>query len=388
MASKRPMPTDRPAADAPPACVPRPDTDCVLRVDLDAVRANYRVLAARAAPAAIAPVVKADGYGTGAVEITRTLCAEGADSFFVATLAEAIDIRNALAPRLRPAVYVLNGCPPGRADLFAAHDLIPVLNSLDQIEVYRTTSAPRPAVLHIDTGMNRLGLDRAEVEELKKPGRLNGLDVRMWMSHLACADEPDHPMNVRQRDRFRAALADLPKAPASLANSGGCLLDKSFHFDLVRPGIALYGGNPQAARPNLFRPVVTYSARLCRLRTVAKGDSVGYGACFTASRDSLLAIVAAGYADGLFRSAGNRGFVSLEGHKAPMAGRVSMDLIVLDLTDLPQAVVNKVAREGEIELIGAQTTVDDWAAFADTIAYEILTGLGRRSRRIYDGHAD
>lgn len=364
----------------------RPGDTGLLTIDLDAIAANYSALAKLSAPARCAAVVKADAYGTGAAKVAAKLVGQGCDTFFVATLGEAAVVRSA-APKA--AIYVLDGLFPGGAEAFAKADVRPVLSSLEQVaewNAYCGVNGSLPAAIHIDTGMNRLGLRPGEVDTLARDlSRIRSFELALVISHLACADEAGSAMNDRQRQDFSALKAKLPAAPASLANSAGALLGKPWHFDLVRPGIALYGGETIAGRPNPMRPVVTLKVRIAQIRRCEAGATVGYGGAGKLARDSLIATAAIGYADGLFRSLGasngKAGLVAhIGGHPAPLIGRVSMDLITLDITDLPDGVASA---GGMVELLGQHTTVDDMARIAGTIGYEVLTRLGHRYTRQY-----
>ena len=353
----------------------------LLSIDLDALAANYAALRLAATGAEVAPVVKADGYGLGAGEVARRLHADGARRFFVARAAEGEALREALGAR-EAVIYVLDGCPPGDAARLDAAALIPVLNSLDQVEAW-ARGAPRtgrPAGLHVDTGMNRLGLCMEEAQALAQSSdRLARLDVTLVMSHLACADDAASPMNAHQLGRFQATRALFPQARASLANSAGVHLGPDYAFDMVRPGIGLYGagpgglgGSPQA--------VATFEAPVLQLRTVRPGESVGYGAAFTALSTMRTATVGAGYADGVLRALGGGGYGVWHGHRLPLLGRVSMDLIVLDVTDAPGV------RLGDpVQLLGPHVLLDETAALAGTIPYEVLVRLGARTPRTYLG---
>ncbi len=359
----------------------------VLRIDLDAVAANYRALAERLGPGtACAAAVKADAYGLGAVPVARRLAREGCAAFFVATIGEGAALRRHL-PSPDIDIAVLNGVLAGTEAAFVEHRLIPVANDLGQVARWRKAveraGAPLDAMLHVDTGMNRLGLPPRELDWLAEtPELLEGPNWRCLLSHLACADEPEHPMNAAQLARFRAARARLPRMPASLANSGGIFLGADYAFDLARPGIALYGGNPRGGGPNPMRQAVTLLGRVLQVRDVAPGESVGYGAAHRVEAPGRVAIVAAGYADGYLRSSGGRGHAWLGGVRAPVIGRVSMDLVAVDATRVPP----EAARPGALaELLGGRVTPDDAARAAGTISYEMLAGLGRRYRRVYEG---
>jgi alanine racemase len=368
----------------------------VLDIDLGGILANWRLLAQRAAPALCAAVVKANGYGLGAAPVARALAAAGCRLFFVATLDEAIALREAIGGTAE--IAVLNGPLPGTAADFAAHDLIPVLNDPGQIEEWRDfhrtagvspamrPGRPRsrvagfPAILHVDTGMSRLGLTAREFAGLADDLPRLGIGWRAVMSHLACADTPDHPLNEQQRARFADAVRRLPGVPASLAASSGIFLGPGYHFDLVRPGAALYGVNPQLGRANPMRQVVRLSAKILQVREIDRGESVGYGAAHLMETAGRVATVAVGYADGWLRSLSHRGCGFLAGKRVPLLGRVSMDLVSFDVSAVDPALVHPGAT---IELLGEHYRVDDAAADAGTIGYEILTALGPRYHRVY-----
>lgn len=356
-------------------------TGSILTVDLDALAANHATLRAQAG-AEVAPVVKADGYGLGAGVVARRLHAEGARRFFVARASEGEALRRDLGAR-PAAVFVLDGASPKTAARLAAADLTPVLNSIDQVAAWavQASGGPTlPAALHVDTGMNRLGLTLAEAEALARaPERLAGLRIAHVMSHLACADTPDHPMNARQLTAFREARALFPDATASLANSAGVFLGPDYAFDLVRPGIGLYGGGPRGRSDPRLQPVATLEAIILQVRDVRAGDTVGYGATFTAPNPMRVAVLAAGYADGLLRAGSPGGFAAMGGRRVPLLGRISMDLIAIDVTGLP-------AREGDrVQLLGPDVPIDAAAAAAGTLAYELLVRLAPRAERRWIG---
>ena len=356
-----------------------------LTIDLGAVVANWRALRDRVAPAECAAVVKADAYGLGIDQVAPALSAAGCRSFFVAHLGEAVTLR-----RLLPAdrdIYVLNGIPPGTAAAFLAHDLLPVLNSASQIGAWRTLAAAEgralPAALQIDTGMSRFGLSPDEVAALAaRPGAYDGIETRLVMSHLGCADTPSHPANALQRDGFARLRPLLPAAPSSLAASSGIFLGRGFHLDMVRPGAALYGVPPTEARPNPMRAAVRLQGRVVQTHTIPVGAFVGYGAAFVAARLSRIATVAIGYADGFLRAGGGSGHASLPGHDTllPIVGRISMDCLAVDVTDLPAEALPDGA---PLDLIGPHRPLADAAAAAGTIGYEMLTALGARYHRTY-----
>jgi alanine racemase len=360
-----------------------------LTIDLGALAANWQDLADRASEAATAAVVKGDGYGIGIAAASRALAEAGCHTFFVALPEEGLRVREAVADA---AIYVLGGLLPGSAGTYLAADLRPVLNSRAEIEEWlaiRRAGARVNAALHVDTGMNRLGLTLGELRKLSERGSLAGaLGLSLVMSHLACADTPEHPLNRKQLAAFRAVRTLLPDIPASLANSAGIFLGPEYHFDVVRPGIALYGGQAVNGVPNPMRPVVTLEALVLQLREAKAGETVGYGAGETLSRPSRIAILGVGYADGYHRRAGSSdrrmgARVFVRGKTAPIVGRVSMDLIAVDVTDVPG-----VERGDWVELFGPNIAVDEVAAAAETIGYELLTALGRRYRRLYVAGAE
>jgi len=345
-----------------------------LTVDLDALAANYRRVIDVAPGAEAAPVVKADAYGLGAGPVARRLWAEGARSFFVARLGEGERLRAALGPDRNAAIYVLDGCTPGsEAELLAA-DLTPVLNSPEQAHRWAAFGV-RPAALHVDTGMNRLGLPVEELTELPA-----ALRIDLVISHLACAEQADHPLNAHQRAVFEAAAGRFPSARRSLANSAGVLLGADFHQDVVRPGICLYGGGPQGRFDPAVRTVATFEAEVLQVHEVAAGESVGYGAAFAADRPMTVAVIAAGYADGVLRAGAHGGYGWAGGAPCPMLGRISMDLIAVDISHAAG-----VGPGSTIELIGDNVHLDGAAERAGTIAYELLVRLGGRAERIYAG---
>jgi alanine racemase len=349
----------------------------ILTIDLEALAGNWRALADRVEPALCAAVVKADAYGLGVAQCAPALWEAGARLFCVAHLVEGAALR-AVLPQAE--ILVLHGPFPGTEDEFRAHRLTPVLNDLFQIESWAKGGGP--AALHLDSGLNRLGLGTRELDLLaEEPQRLAGLEVAAILSHLAIAEARNDPMNLAQRARFAASLADLPPARASLANSSGIFLGADFHFDFVRAGAALYGVNPTPGEPNPMREVVRLQGKILSVRDIGSGEHVGYGAAYTASRPRRIATVATGYADGYLRALGNRAVAGLGGRLAPVVGRVSMDLITLDVTDAGEA-----ARPGAlVDLLGGAAPIDSVAEAGGTIAYELLTRLGSRFHRVYRG---
>ncbi len=359
----------------------------ILTIDLAALVANWRYLKAQAGEADCAAVVKADAYGLGMVPVAAALWAAGCRTFFVALPHEGAALRQALPEAV---IYVLSGLLADTARFYHEHALRPVLASPAEVKEWaalcRTVEMRLPAALHIDTGMNRLGLSEAELKAVAEDRDLLGAcRLVLVMSHLACADEPGNPMNAQQLETFGILKDRLPPCPASLANSAGTLMGPEFHFAMVRPGIALYGGNPFSGRPNPMKPVVSLYAPVLQVRTLKTGETVGYGATWRAERPSRIAVLGLGYADGYLRSLSwpakdGPAQVVIGGQYAPVVGRVSMDSICVDVTDVPEDLVHRGVRA---EVIGPHLTVDELAKWAGTIPYEILTSLGHRYTRLY-----
>ena len=350
-----------------------------LEVDLDALVANYRVVRDAALPAESAAVVKADAYGLGAGPVARSLFAAGCRRFFVATLAEGAELRAVLR---EARIYVLDGPVDDDPADFSRDDLIPVLNSIEQVAVWANSG---PAALHIDTGMNRLGLSGAELRSVASAdSEFPQFALDLVMTHLACADEPGHPLNVAQVDEFAALVRVLPPAPTSIGNSAGAFAAPATRGNVVRAGIALYGGNPFTDRASPVAPVATLRAPVIQVRTLERAEPVGYGASFVAAKGARIATVALGYADGYPRVLGNCGVAALGGARVPVVGRVSMDLICLDVSQLP---ADAVGAGDYAELYGQEIPLDDVASTAGTISYELLTRVGRRVERRYRGHS-
>ncbi|HMQ58463.1 MAG TPA: alanine racemase [Rhizobiaceae bacterium] len=363
-------------------------------IDLCALAENWRAMAKRSNPARCGAAVKADAYGLGLEPAMRALAAAGCQDFFVATVDEAARAR-AIAPGAE--IFVLNGVSRGETAQALRVSAVPVLASMAQVAVWKAAAAqagrPLTCALQVDTGMNRLGVTRAEAMALAAdPAFRAALDLRLVMSHLACADEPGDPMTAGQLELFRPVAAAFDHVPKSLCNSAGVFLGGDFLFDLTRPGIALYGGEAVNGMAPL-KPVVTAQARIVQIRHAKAGETVGYGAAHRLERDSRLAVCAVGYADGYLRAGsgsgvglrqtvkqGARGWIA--GAYVPVVGRISMDLTVFDLTDLPEGTVQA---EDWVELLGPHVALDDAARAAGTIGYELLTSLGRRYCRQYTG---
>jgi alanine racemase len=377
------------------AAVPPVEAGGLLTIDLGALASNWRRLKARAGSAECAAVVKADAYGIGIEAAVPALAKAGCRTFFVAQLSEAIRARGA-APAA--TIYVLNGLIPGTAGTNARFDLRPVLGSREEIDEWsgfcRAQGLRLPASVHVDTGMHRLGLRIEEGLALQGDGRLADFSPTLLMSHFVASEDFGHPANARQIEAFDAVRQALPDLPASLSNSSGIHLPSGPHHDMVRPGYALYGGNPTPGRDNPMAAVVRLEARIVQVRTVEDGETVGYGGEWTARGRRRVATLSVGYADGYPRAASRTerktasgvaaGEALVAGIRCPFAGRVSMDLIALDVTGVP---AERIGRGALVTLIGDGLTLDEVASRAGTIGYEILTSLGRRYARIYVGDA-
>ncbi len=375
----RPTPTSRPDDRA----------GALLTVDLAALVENWRLLKRQVPDPAcnVGAVVKADAYGLGAEPVAKALKEAGCTTFFVAHLDEGVTVRAAVGDG--PRVVVMHGPNKGTERDFAAYRLVPVLNSPAQIDRWRTFAATNDVLMeslvHVDTGMSRLGLTAREFEELMlDPDGFVGLHPLALMSHLSCAEETKNPMNGEQLLKFTSALATFrgkfPDAKGSFTNSSGIFLGAPYHFQFARPGVALYGANPLEAKPNPMIPVVRLRGKILQVRRVDAAAPVGYGATYTAQDGAKLATVSIGYADGLLRSFSNRGHGYIDDIKVPVAGRVSMDLTIFDVSAVPDS---GLGPDATIEIIGTHRTVDDVAAEAGTISYEVLTSLGARYSRSY-----
>jgi alanine racemase len=364
------------------------DARAVLRIDLNGLRWNWTRLNEASGRAECAGVIKADAYGLGLEQIAKALSHEGCRTFFTATLEEGRRVR---AVQPGAVIYVLDGLLPGAGPYYSGFDLRPCLSSLPEIGEWsaycRELHRRLPAAVHIDTGINRLGLAVADVDDLAAgPEVFADFDLALVMSHLACADEPTNPYNEAQRALFDRLRAKLPPAPASLSNSGGVFLGPDYHYDLVRPGIALYGGRALGVGPNPMRTVVRLSARVLQVREVPADAVIGYGATYRVNRPSRIATIACGYADGFLRAlsglTGHPGPAGYLGaHPVPVVGRVSMDLITVDVTDVPPELAQRGAW---VEVMGERVTLDDLTDRAGTIGYELLSRLSRRVHRIYE----
>jgi alanine racemase len=380
-----PEPKSKVEVAAAPA---EPETGGVLTIDLVAIEINWRALARQVVTVECAAVVKADAYGCGLEPVTARLAKAGCKTFFVADLAEARRVR---AVARESVIYVLDGVTPAGAPVFAELHARPVINSITELAEWDAFVAASNwrggAALHVDTGMNRLGITVDEAAALAPRVQTDNHGITLLMSHLACAEDANHALNEKQIKLFRDIRMMYRGIPASLANSSGIFLGNSAHCDVVRPGAALYGVNPVPGRPNPMRSVVELTGRILQIRNLARGDRVGYGVTWTARRATRMAVVALGYADGILRSSSTSdrhrgGKALIAGKPCPFVGRVSMDSVCIDITDLPEG----AARRGDtVTLLGEKIGVDEVAAAAGTIGYEILTGLGRRCQRIYLG---
>jgi len=363
----------------------------VLTVDLDAIVANWKKLEKTAVPAECAAVIKANAYGCGAEQVARALAGAGCKTFFVATIEEARVVRSAVP---QATLYVLDGFFQNTGDAYARIDCKPVIGDLNELAEWdvfcRRAAWSGGAAIHIDTGMNRLGLTIAEAQGIIPRINAGYHGITLVMSHLVSAELLNNPTNARQLAAFREIASRFSGVPASLSNSSGIYLGPQFLFEMVRPGAALYGINPTPEADNPMQPVVELKARIVQLRNIERGETVGYRGGWTARRPTRLAIVSAGYADGYFRAAsandGSRGAeVVVAGKRCPIAGRISMDLMAVDITDLPP----NAARRGHMTtLLGEGITVDELAHHFGTIGYEVLTSLGPRYARVYKGGAN
>jgi len=355
-----------------------------LEINIDSIIRNYHLINNKVGNTECAAVLKADAYGMGASVIAKALDRAGCSTFFVATIDEGIELR-ACFNKSENKIAVLSGLLEGSEDIFYNNKLTPVLNDTEQIRKWgiynRQKKIPAPSILHIDTGMNRLGLTISEFYDIiKETTELKKLHVGWIMSHLACGDQPRDIMNKKQLSAFLKAKKNFPNVKASLANSAGVFLGQSYHLDMVRPGIALYGSGSGSIPPNLLEPVIKLYSRILQIRTLNSGASVGYGASYRVSKATRVATVGLGYADGYLRSLSNCSWVFFNGVRLPVIGRISMDYITIDITKI----ANEKIKTGDfIEIIGDKFTLDDLATVANTVPHEVLTRLGTRHHRIY-----
>jgi alanine racemase len=358
----------------------------LVTIDLLALQYNFRTLMEQARAQSLATetgaAIKGEAYGLGMEACAKALWSAGCRNFFVARPFEGAQLRKVLPEAL---IFVLDGLYPGQADYYLQHELYPALISLDEAKDWAANGKGKPCAVHVDTGINRLGMtaeDFAAVVAMK-----DQLHIDLLMSHLACSDEPSHPLNAKQRDLFAKYRAMLPEVPASFANSSGIYLGDGYLYDLTRPGVALYGGNPLPGQPNPMKAVVTLQLKIMQTKFVKMGDTIGYSATWTAPRDSRIALLGAGYRDGIPRkfswSADKPAAqVYVAGRRIDVVGRVSMDMMAIDVTDLPEA---ETTRGTLVEIFGPNLPVDEAASYAGTISYELLTHLGNRYHRRYIG---
>jgi alanine racemase len=352
-----------------------------LTIDLAALCANYQLLKARHVKGNVAAVVKANAYGLGMIPVATALAErEGCGTFFVATLSEAMALRTALPTAV---IYVFAGPLKGEEPDYAAHAIRPVLNSMEQVErwrAFRRQNEAQAAALHVDTGMCRLGLSMEDLPRLDAATLVKEAGLTLLMSHLACGGEPEHTLNAEQLRLFTEARSHFPTLPTSLANSSGHFLSADYHFDLGRPGCALYGITPNPDVANPMQHVATWTAPILQIRSIERDQPIGYGATRTVTRGMKVATVASGYADGLHRTASNQLPAWIGEHHCPMLGRVSMDLTCYDVTTVPDAML---AAADRVTLMGPQQPVDAVANAYGTIGYEVLCHLGQRLTRSY-----
>jgi alanine racemase len=350
----------------------------LLTIDLNALAKNFCALRT-AVPAECAAVIKANAYGLGVEPVAQRLFEEGCRHFFVANAKEGLELRGILSDA---SIYVFEGVSPGGEEAFLAANLVPVLNSIEQVRCWRVAAPGFATVVHIDTGMSRLGLSALEVEQIANEHLLDDLNLKYVLTHLACADEPSHALNAMQLKRFDNLRNKLPAAKTSIGNSAGSLIDGDYCGDLARPGIALFGGSPFFLNESSMKTVVSLHGIIIQVREITETVTVGYGASHTIVAPARLAIVGVGYADGYSRALSNRGVAFLAGKKVPVVGRVSMDLITLDVSEIPLDCV----KPGKlVELLGKNIPLDERASLAGTVSYEMLTGIGRRWSRNYVG---
>ncbi|MEB3703094.1 Alanine racemase [Candidatus Bealeia paramacronuclearis] len=355
-----------------------PSTPATLIVDLEAIRENYRILCRGLGPkTACAPAVKANGYGLGMEQVAEVLWVEGAKTYFVIQCQEGVSLRKVLP---QAQIYVLSTLISGEEEVLIENNLIPVLCHFEQLQKWHGVALKAqkklPCGIHIDTGLVRTGFHEKDLKKILH-SFFEFLDLKLIMSHLACSYTFDHPMNKEQLEEFLRLKDLLPQASLSLANSGGVHLGSHYHFDLVRPGLALYGSNLTSPE---FKPVAHIFAKILQIEEIPAGKSIGYDATFTTARSSRIATLGIGYADGVLRSLSNQGYVFIQGHKFPIVGRISMDLMTVDITAHHGAPI----RSGDwVELLGENIRLDDVAKWARTAPWEILTNLGSRYERFY-----
>jgi alanine racemase len=364
--------------------VPDHLASAILTIDLAALQSNFRTLAKQAG-VACGVAIKGEAYGLGMVPVARALWAAGCRDYFVSRPTEGQELRLVLP---EATIYVLDGFYAGQGDFYVKHNLIPALISIDEAKEWAHVAGNHACAIHVDTGIYRLGFSGAEFTKFCADAELRkALNIRLLVSHLACSDEPQHPLNAKQRDAFSGFKKMLPDMPTSFANSSGIYLGKDYAHDLVRAGVALYGGNPQPGKPNPMKTVVTLQLKVMQTRFVKQGETIGYSATWAAPRDARIAILGAGYRDGIPRklssqNANGPAQVFIAGRRVPIVGRVSMDMMAIDVTDIPE---HETPRGTLAEIFGPNISVDEAAGFAGTISYELLTHLGNRYARHYTG---
>lgn len=357
----------------------------IITVNIGKITENYKKIQSLTGDGCeVAAVVKANAYGCGIAPVSEALYAQGARQFFVATLPEGLELRTIIGDEA--SIYVLNGLNPEYVALYAQERIAPILNSVPEIETYAKLCQDRqknlPAIIHIDTGMNRLGLDQSEREWLtKNQDHLKDIDLQYVMSHFASSDQKDHPMNKAQYAAFETASANFKNIKKSLANSSGIFRTDKYHFDQVRPGMCLYGLNPTPEQENPMQAALELTVPVLQVKEAQAGETCGYNATYRFEKNTKLAIVPNGYADGFLRSLSNKGTLYWKNYACPVRGRVSMDLTIIDLSAIPE---NELPEPGEhIEVFGQNQSADDLAKACDTIGYEMLTSLSRRHKRLY-----
>ena len=361
--------------------IPETLASALVTIDLAALTSNWKALAAQAG-VAMGAAIKGEAYGLGMEAVAKTLWSAGCRSFFVARPFEGAQLRAILPEAL---IFVLDGLYSGQADYYLQHELYPALISLDEAREWAASGKGKPCAVHVDTGINRMGMTGQELTAVV--AMKDQLRIVMVMSHLACSDEPAHLLNAKQHDLFAKYRAMLPDVPASFANSSGIYLGEGYLYDLVRPGVALYGGNPLPGKPNPMKTVVTLQLKIMQTKFVKQGDTIGYSATWTAPQGSRIALLGAGYRDGIPRKLSwsadkPAAQVFVAGRRVDVVGRVSMDMMAIDVTDLTEA---ETTRGTLVEIFGPNLPVDEAAAYAGTISYELLTHLGNRYARRYIG---
>jgi alanine racemase len=363
--------------------IPQHLSSAIVTIDLAALQSNFRTLSHGASPAACGVAIKGEAYGLGMAEVARALWTVGCRNYFVSRPTEGAELRAVLADA---TIYVLDGYYLGQAEFYLQHSLTPALISLGEAKAWAEFGRGKPCAIHVDTGINRLGFTAVEYAHLCADVALKkALNIKLLVSHLACSDEADHPLNLKQLKSFQEFRDMLPNVPASFANSSGIYLGSEYHFDLVRAGVALYGGNPLPGKPNPMKPVVTLQAKVMQTRLVLEGLTIGYSATWTAPRNSRIALLGAGYRDGIPRKLSSSrddgpAQVFIAGRRVPIVGRVSMDMMACDVTDIPE---DEIEPGTLAEIFGPNIPVDEAAERAGTISYELLTHLGNRYHRRY-----